>query len=89
MCYFALPVTYKNTPTECQSALYCLYYFPSKDLIQYENLIVTLDFSSIFYFRKSNDKSKVWYLAISVLNLSTPNIYTKVEYLRQPFGTPI
>ena len=51
-----------HAQTECQSALYCLYYFPSKDLIKYENLLVTLDFSSIFYFRKVITKVKygIW-----------------------------
>ena len=46
-----------NSRTRWQNAhlLYVVYYFPLKDSIQYENLLVTLDFSYINYFWKNNN----------------------------------
>lgn len=53
--------THKNCHTKLRTRrqnahlLYVVYYFPSKDSIQYENLLVTLDYSSINYFWKNNN----------------------------------
>ena len=57
--------THKNCDTKSRTRrqnahlLYVVYYFPSKDSIQYENLIVTLDFSSINYFWKNHNSKEV------------------------------
>jgi len=53
--------THKNCHTKLRTRqqnahlLYVVYYFPSKDSIQYENLLFTLDFSSINCFWKNNN----------------------------------